>query len=39
MNTPDGITASASMTPSKKLKAADPRNRQTHDAINFETPP
>jgi hypothetical protein len=39
MNTPDGITASASTTPSKKLKAADLRNRQTHDAINSETPP
>jgi hypothetical protein len=39
MNTPDGIIAAASTTPSKKLKAADPRNRQTHDAINSETPP
>jgi hypothetical protein len=38
MDTPDGITASASTTPSKKLKATNPRNRQTHDAINTETP-
>jgi hypothetical protein len=39
MNTPDGIIASASTTPSKKLKAADPRNWQTHDAFKSETPP
>jgi hypothetical protein len=39
MDTPDWITASASTTPSKKLKVANPRNRQTHDAINSETPP
>jgi hypothetical protein len=39
MDTPDGIAASNSMTPSKKLKAANPRNWQTHDAINSETPP
>jgi hypothetical protein len=39
MDTPDEIAVSASMTPSKKLKAANPRNRRTHDAINFETLP
>jgi hypothetical protein len=39
MDTPDGIAASASTTPSKKLKAANSRNRQTPDAINSETPP
>jgi hypothetical protein len=39
MDTPDGIAASASTTPSKKLKTANPRNQQTHDAINSETPP
>jgi hypothetical protein len=35
MDTPDGIAASASMTPSKKLKAANPRI----NAINSETLP
>jgi hypothetical protein len=39
MDTPDEIVASTSMTPSKKLKAANLRNWQTHDAINSETPP
>jgi hypothetical protein len=39
MDTPDGIAASASTTPCKKLKAANPRNRQTHNAINSKTPP
>jgi hypothetical protein len=39
MDTPDEIVASASTTPSKKLKAANPRNRQTHDDINSETSP
>jgi hypothetical protein len=39
MDTPDGIAASGSTTPTKKLKAANPMNRQTHDAINSEMPP
>jgi hypothetical protein len=39
MDTPDGIVASALTTPSKKLKAVNPRNRQTHGAINSDMPP
>jgi hypothetical protein len=38
MDTPDGIAASASTTPFKKLKAANQRNQQTHDTINSEMP-
>jgi hypothetical protein len=34
MNTPDGIATSASTTPFKKLKDDNPRNQQTHDAID-----
>jgi len=38
-DTPDGVAAAASSTPSMNPNAVDLRDRQRHDAINSETPP